>query len=308
MAFSIITDTVSIGHLIAASFMQGTFFAFLMPARQAIIPQLVEEHEVTNAVALNASGMALTTLAGPVAGGFIYAAGGPEAAYFTVAGMSLAALLLTSRLKVSRPPGATKAKHMWRDVLEGLRYTRSNRTVLMLLILALGTTLLAMPFRSLLPAQIELVFLKDVRALGLLTGMIGLGGLIGSLAIAGLTVSQHRGRVLLFTTAISGVAIVFAGLNTTYWLAAVIMVLVGVGAAGRRALNASLIMELTDVEHRGRVMGVYMMNFGLIPVGLIPLALLSDEYGVRFSFTLAGALLLAVAAVATLATSRIRRL
>lgn len=40
-------------------------------------------------------------------------------------------------------------------------------------------------------------------------------------------------------------------------------------------------MESTDEEHRGRVMGLYMMNFGLIPIGTIPLAFLSDAFGIR---------------------------
>ena len=86
------------------------------------------------------------------------------------------------------------------------------------------------------------------------------------------------------------------------------MVLIGIGDSGRRTLNASLIMEKTDSEYRGRVMGIYMMNFGLIPVGTLPLAALGEVIGIRWAFALAGGLLIAAALLMTVLTARVRRL
>ena len=63
----ILTGTVSWIHLLIASIVQGAFFAFLMPARQALIPQMVGPKLVSNAVALNATAMSFTTLAAPTA-------------------------------------------------------------------------------------------------------------------------------------------------------------------------------------------------------------------------------------------------
>ena len=52
--------------------------------------------------------------------------------------------------------------------------------------------------------------------------------------------------------------------------------MLGLGNAGRRSLNASLLMEQSDEAHRGRVMGIYMMNFGLTPLAAIPLGIPSS--------------------------------
>ena len=197
---------------------------------------------------------------------------------------------------------------MWRDIKEGLAYTKHNRTVMMLLLVALSTAILAMPFRSLLPVQIERVFNMKVEALGLLLSMIGVGSLFGSLVIAGLSKNNHRGWVLLGTSLLSGIAILLAAATTSYAVALVIMVVLGVGDSGRRALNASLIMEETDPEYRGRVMGVYMVNFGLIPLGAIPLGFIAEWFDVRLSFAVAGGALVAAALGYTVLTSRIRRL
>lgn len=308
IALTIVADIVNIWYLIGASVVQGILFSFMMPARQAIIPHLVEKRQLSNAVALNASGMSLMTVSAPAAAGFIYAAGGPEAAYFTIAGLNFAAVLLTGMLKPVGRVVSTKSGRMWGDVKEGLRYVRGERTVMLLLAVTMFTTILAMPLRTLLPVQIEEVFNRDVESLGLLLSMIGVGALFGSLVIAGLSTTQHRGYVLLATTAISGLAILLAGLNTSYFLALAIMVLVGLGDSGRRTLNASLIMEQADAEHRGRVMGIYMMNFGLMPIGVLPMAAIGEVLGIRWAFAMGGALLIAAALLLAVGTKRIRSL
>jgi predicted MFS family arabinose efflux permease len=278
-----------------------------MPARQAIIGQLVDEDHLTNAVALNASGMSLMTVAAPGIGGLIYGLAGPAATYYVMAGLTVIALGLTSWVPGMAPVALGK-RRMWGDIKEGLVYTKKNRTVLVLLLVALSTALLAMPFRTLLPVQIEEVFKLEVEALGLMLSMIGVGALIGSLVIAGLSKNSRRGWILLITSMLSGGAILLAGVTTSYVVALGIMVVLGLGDSGRRALNSSLIMEQTDDEHRGRVMGVYMMNFGLIPLGAIPLGFISAFLSVRVAFVLAGGGLLAAAIGYTVLTDKVRRL
>jgi len=224
-----------------------------------------------------------------------------------MAGLTIAAFILTNWVP-SVAPVANAKRRMWSDIKEGLVYTKQNRTVLMLLLVALSTALLAMPFRSLLPVQIEEVFKLEVEALGLLLSAMGVGALAGSLVIASLSTNSRRGWVLLITSMLSGIAILAAAATTSYAVAVGIMVLLGIGDSGRRALNSSLIMEQTADEFRGRVMGVYMMNFGLIPLGAIPLGFITDSYNVRVAFAIAGGALLVAAIGYTVLTDKVRRL
>jgi MFS family permease len=307
IGISISTETVTVYHLVGVSLLQGTIWAFLMPARQAIIGQLVDEEHLTNAVALNASGMSLMTVAAPGIGGLVYGYGGAALTYYMISGLTFSALILMNFVPTMAPV-AKGTRHMWGDIKQGLAYTWYNRTVLVLLLVSLSTALLAMPFRTLLPVQIEEVFKLEVQALGLLMSMIGVGALIGSLVIAGLSKNSRRGWVLLITSMLSGVAILLAAATTSYAVAVVIMVLIGLGDSGRRALNVSLIMEQTEEEYRGRVMGVYMMNFGLIPLGAIPLGFIASFFDVRIAFALAGGGLLAVAIGYTVLTDKVRKL
>tara|TARA_Y100000996_G_C22078380_1_gene460521 strand:- start:260 stop:520 length:261 start_codon:yes stop_codon:yes gene_type:complete len=86
------------------------------------------------------------------------------------------------------------------------------------------------------------------------------------------------------------------------------MLLLGLGDSGRRALNISLILENTDDEYRGRVMGLYTVNFGLIPLGAIPLGFIANILGIQQAYFLAGILLVIFALGYTIFTSRIRKL
>ena len=71
IATSIVTGTVTWLHLLGAFMFQGVMFAFMMLARQALIPQLVGKDQLNNAIALDAAGMGVTTMVAPAAAGFL---------------------------------------------------------------------------------------------------------------------------------------------------------------------------------------------------------------------------------------------
>ena len=77
-----------------------------------------------------------------------------------------------------------------------------------------------------------------------------------------------------------------------YLAAAAIMILLGLGDAGRRTLNQAMIMEEVEDEYRGRVMSVFMMNFGLMPLGVLPAGILAERTGGQFAIGVLAALLI----------------
>ena len=311
VAISIVMKFVTIWVLFGAALTQGLCWSFMMPARQAIIPQLVPDGELTNAVALNASGMALMTLSGPAIGGLAYWWIGPEATYFLMSGLMFVAFLMMTRVRVARPDAAApgrRRENVFNSVLDGIRYSARNKTILVLLLLTLATTMTSQSFRSLMPAQVDLVFGGDAKELGILMSTIGVGALIGSLFIAGLTENVKRGVVLLVAGALSAVAILVSTYVTVFLIGIVAMLALGLGDSGRRALNSALILEQTDAEHRGRVMGIYMLNFGLRPIGAIPLGILAERTSLQTSFAVAGAVLLVSVILTWVLAPRIRRL
>ena len=103
IAFSIFLNVLTVFHLIIAAFLQGFLWAFLVPARQSLIPELVKKDLIVNAIALNGSGMALMTFLAPGLGGYLYSELGPLAVYITIMSLFLISCLINQSLPSVTP-------------------------------------------------------------------------------------------------------------------------------------------------------------------------------------------------------------
>tara|TARA_B100000073_G_scaffold322455_1_gene303761 strand:+ start:74 stop:1279 length:1206 start_codon:yes stop_codon:yes gene_type:complete len=294
IAVSIFLEIVTIYHLIVASVAQGIMWAFLVPARQSLIPDLVEKKLTVNAIALSGSGMALMTFLGPGIGGFLYELFGPGFVYIFICLLFVAALI-SNQFLPNTFVGSKKNNSRTKQIKEGIIYIKKNNILTWLLLIAMITTILTMPLRNLMPVLMDELFSKGADAVGLMLSTIGLGSLIGSLIFAGLK-KGVRGFALIGSLLISGIAILITSLSGIFILIILMMFFLGIGDAGRRSLNNALLMEEADPEYRGRVNGVYTMNFGLMPLGTIPVAAIASRYGIDIAF-LGSSLLLIIFAL-----------
>ena len=176
---SIVTNTITWIHLFGVSMVQGAIFSFVMPARQALVPSLVGKDNLTNATSLDAAAMSVTTLLAPAVGGGLYNVIGPEGVYFLIAGCSVVAVILTWFVSASGGSASRPSVPMFSDIVEGLRYVVRSPLVLVLLLMALATALLAMPFRFLMPVFVVDVYDRGPESLGLLVTIMGVGSLGG---------------------------------------------------------------------------------------------------------------------------------
>ncbi len=182
---------------------------------------------------------------------------------------------------------------MMRNILAGLKYIQSILLVVVLLALSLATTLLAMPLRLMLPMYVVDVYHRGPEALGLLVSVMGIGAVLGSVPVA--SIGKWRpGLMLLAGGLVSGVGLLIVGVIPAYLGAAIAMALLGLGDSFRRSLNMALILELVKEEYQGRVSSVYAMNFGLMPLGVVPASIISAYFGPRASVCVLAVLLLAV--------------
>ncbi len=291
IAFSIFTNTITIYHLIIVSFFQGTFWAFMMPARQSIIAELVDDNQLNNAVSLNAAGMALTTMISPAIGGLVYHYFGPGMTYLLITSFCIVAIISTSFIKNDNQKKVNKAK-MLTEIKDVFVILRNNNLLMTLLFLALVTTLLSMPTRTLFAPYASESLSGGPLQVGLMLAAIGSGALTGSLLAASLPQNSKKGKFLLGTSVLSGLAILILGFSTLTLFSIFLCFFLGLGDAGRRSLSPSMLIEKTPPEYRGRVMGIYSMNFGFIPLGAIPMGIIADKFGVNISFIAAGIMLI----------------
>ena len=178
--------------------------------------------------------------------------------------------------------------------------------MLVLLFIGLGTTLLAFPFRILMPVFVVDVYGRAADSMGLLVALMGLGSLVGALSIASLGKGQ-RGLLLIAGSFLSGIALLLVSTIPVYFAAVGIMVLLGLGDAARRTINQALIMEQVEDEYRERVMSVFMMNFGLIPLGVLPAAAVAEWLGAQVSIGILAVLLLVVTSIVLVTQKQLRQ-
>ena len=113
--------------------------------------------------------------------------------------------------------------------------------------------------------------------------------------------------MLVFTLGL-GVALIAFSSSTWYTISLFLMIPVGLGHAGRMALSNALTQAYTDDEHRGRVMSVYMMEFGVMSIATFGAAALAEIIGIQLAIGGMAALMVFVVIFYVAFVPRIRQL
>ncbi len=278
-------------HLLASSILQGVVMNTMMPSRQALTKDVVGEALLTNAIALNTSGMNTARLLLPgVAGGMVAALGGgggniapAQWVYFLMCALYLGSVATLFRVQVADKPAQPGPPVHWtRELRLGFGYVRRTPTIFMLLLCNFMMVFFSLPYFMLLPGFAKQVLDAGPDRLGLLISISGIGSLIGSLVVASLP-NRNRARVLLSGAMLLGVALLFFAMSTNYVLSSVLLTIVGLGQAARMSLSNVLIQSYVDDEYRGRVMSIYMLEMAFLSVSIYPISVLADLIGVQWA-------------------------
>ncbi|MCX6020166.1 MAG: MFS transporter [Chloroflexi bacterium] len=304
----IATGMIQLWHLVMLGLVQGTVFAFNMPARQALVPALVGRDNLANAVALNNAGMNLTRVLGPSLAGYLISVPGIDVAgvYFTMALCYLVALGMLFQIPSSRGGRGQATKGSVSEQLTaGIRYIWGQPKLTVLLVAAFAVVLLGQPYQSLMPIFALKVHNVGSQGLGMLSAAAGIGAFLGSLVVAYISAYPRKEIVQSVAGLVFGVALLCFALAPTFQLALAMMLIVGAAGNMYMALNNTLIMINTEPSMYGRVMSVYMMTFAMMPLSSFPMSVLADAIGAPWTIAGAGVLTaLAVAATGVWAQRR----
>lgn len=150
---------------------------------------------------------------------------------------------------------------------EGLDYVLGQQLILSIMLLSLAPVLLGMPYTSLMP-----IFALDVLGVGsvgqgLLLTSAGLGALVGALGIASVGSFRRKGMLLIGGSIMFGVSLV--GFSQSSWmpLSLALLFAVGLSNASYTSQAQTIIQTLAPQHMRGRVLSIYMLSRGLMPLG-----------------------------------------
>lgn len=274
--------------LLALATLQGLQTAVDMPARQALLPELVTARDdLPSAIALNSTLVHGARFLGPFIAGWVITRWG-EGYCFAIDALSYVAVLASLWvLRGSAIPAPPRAS-LLQGLRDGYRYVRQDQRVLLPLLLLTAISLSGWSYSVLLPDYVQRALGAGAATLGNLMAASGAGAFVAAI---GLAQRQTRSpeRWLGVSAASVGVALVGLGVASSPWLAAAMLVVVGAGMMLLLALCNTALQLQAPSSLRGRVMGFFTLaSFGTLPLGNLLAGLLASQVGTRATLVASG--------------------
>lgn len=313
-AFALILQfgVLELWHLHAFSFLTGAGWALNNPLRQTLVGNSVPRDRLMNAIALNSMAFNSMRMIGPgIAGGMI-ALLGPEVNFLLQAVMygAVVILVLPFRAEYAEGREGRKVQSPIADLKEGLRYVVREPVLRYAILLSVVPTLTLMAF---IQTQMPVFVAEDLgdsegALLGFMYVGMGVGGFIGAVLVARFHAVQHKGRLSLAGVAGAALAVLALSQTDLWWLAWGILVVQQLFFIMVMTTNNSILQTVTPDYMRGRVMGIYMVDIGLQPLGGVVAGFIAASFGVSIAWLMGGAVGLALVTLITLVAPSFRRL
>jgi MFS family permease len=262
--------------------------AFDMPARQALVPNLVPREHLSNAISLNTIMFQTASVVGPSLGGLVIAAAGVAWVYLVNA-VSFAAVII-ALLLMRDVPGRQPPEPGARDdislhaALEGLRFVFRSPLIRSTMLLDFFATFFSSA-NALLPIFAQDVLRVGAKGYGWLYAAPAGGALVTSAIMVPVTERiDRRGRTLLWAVSGYGVATVVFGLSRHFWLTFFCLALTGATDTVSTIIRNIVRQLETPDRLRGRMTGVNMVFFqGGPQLGELEAGTVANWLGAPFS-------------------------
>lgn len=270
-------------------------YSFEMPARQALIPNLVAPEHLTSALSLNTLIWQVASIVGPSLAGALIAVAGVAPVYWIDA-VSFLSVVGAAALMRPQPDRRTREPVTLTAALEGLRFVFRQRLIASSMFLDFFATILGLPL-VLLPVFADQVLGVGPVELGWMYAAPAAGAVITALLLSSVRL-QRQGPKLLWAVAAYGLCAVLFSWST--WLPLSLLALAGVGASDTVSMiiRSTLRQQLTPDELRGRMVAVTMIFFAGGPrLGELSAGVLASFLGAPLAVGVGGALCVAMVAL-----------
>lgn len=285
-----------VSHIFVFTLITGVAWSFTEPVRQSMIPSLVPKGDLVNAIALNSGGFNLMKVIGPALGGAMIALFGAAGNFFVQSVAYVGVLVMIYLMHIpDTPPEARRASAM-ANLKEGFAYVWSTPAILALMTLAYVPRVFAVPYQTLMP-----VFQKDVLhvgpdGLGMLMAAPGVGALIAVLTLASLANRLKRqGIFLVGSIVMLGFFLMLFSHVRSFPLALATLVIAGAFQMFFLASTATILQLIVPDELRGRVMSLYMLDRGFMPVGALFAGATAHFIGAPLTVAIMGTIVIVLA-------------
>jgi len=258
------TRLMTIEWLLALAFIGGLIASIEIPARQAMMIDLVGREDLPDAIALNSSGYNLARVVGPGLAAAVIARLGIAWCFFLNAASFLAVLVGLFMMELPRFVPQRNRTSPWQGVVQVMRYMRDTRDVRSLMLMVTVYSILGAPVLALMPVVAREMFGLGAGGYGLLLSFLGIGGLAGALGLAAVGDRISRIRLLTVASMTWPAMLMIFSLTRVPWVGYVLLLGIGCMMILNGAISNGLLQGIVPDALRGRIMAAY----GLVVVGL----------------------------------------
>lgn len=294
LAILIQTNLIQTWQIMLIALLNGVIMAFDAPSRQALVVELVGKKYLMNAIALNSLAFNSSRIIGPALAAILVASIGMSGCFYLngvsfIAAIFVLYLIRKSVFSVKKPEGT-----FLKDMLEGLRFIKDNRLILILVSMVGVLSLFGISYVITMPVFAKDVLNLDIKGFGFLMSATGIGAVAAALILAGLGDFKYKGRLLFVSLMVFSLALTLLSFSRNSIAAIIILVFLGWGSVSATALINTILQHLVPDAVRGRVMSVFMFTFaGVMPFGNLIAGALSQAWGVSLAM-MSGGLICAV--------------
>ncbi|HWX77854.1 MAG TPA: MFS transporter [Candidatus Acidoferrales bacterium] len=245
------TGAIQVWHIYVFTLLGAFVEVFNWPARSALIPRLVPQTILMNAVTLNTMIIQTSFLLGPAIGGVLIDRTGLASTYFWSAAMIVPALFAIPAVRRSGEPEGVRRMVNLRSIVEGVEFIWIQRIILSLFLLDFGVTLFGF-YRPILPIFAADVFKTGASGLGALYAAPSAGSLIGSVALLMMGDIRRKGIAVVVAAILFGASLALLGLAQWFWLAVAIVIFLGIADSVSVAIRRTVVQLLAPDEMLGR--------------------------------------------------------
>lgn len=257
-----------------------------------------KKFHVPNAIALNSSMVHLARIIGPALSGIVLETFGATFCFATNA-VSFAAVIV-SLLMMQLPP-YKKVKRTTTplgDMRAGFSYLKDTPAISMVILMLACTSLLSLPYVTVLPVYAREIFQGDASTFGYLNSFVGLGAIAGAIFLASLRPGARLAKILLINTTIFGIGLAAFSHLTSLPLALLCLIVAGFGMMSQTTISNTIIQLTVVPTMRGRVLSYYtMVFFGMQPIGGLLIGTLTHYFGAPHTVLLQGIATVCIAAL-----------
>ena len=292
--FSLVLAVLSLtGHITVAAIYLLTAAvaataAFSAPAFQSLIPNLVPEEHLTNAISLNTLIRQVAAITGPAIGGLLIGFAGAGVVY-GINAISFVAII--GALAVLRHRGGRAERNAglgWKAIVEGWRYVRGTRIIWSTMMLDFMATFFSSA-RTMLPLVAGQILQLGPQGYGFLSTAEAVGSLVAGFVLSLRRDIYRQGAVLLAAVAFYGLASMFFGLSTSFFLSYALYMVIGASDTVSMVIRQTIRQVTTPDRLRGRMTGINQIFFmGGPQLGELEAGLVAAAFGVPFAIVSGG--------------------